>query len=331
MTPGGVVTVLTGTDYTFTTTVTDLATAEITLEVTDSNGSTASLTEAISLGSVPVNSRKIYACTDTTYEAFDGAQWRSAAPSGGGSVQVVAAGPWWGAQNKVAYSADDLATAPTEAVAFPDGQDITAIWKHESDENFIVVGGAEGGVATSTDKGTTWAVQTPPGTSVKFIISSIFNKDELHAMTPDGWFKSPDGGSSWELVRAGDFIYIELSHSRNIVITGDGQLQKAEDGTPFTGPTAAIVAATAHIRQDKFYAIAEDGTTWIQETEGSFEMVAGEPIPAGDPYPAGTYRDGLIVDLVYFAAQEGGLFKTLDGFRTAEGYMRLRADGEITP
>lgn len=325
------VTVAAGTEPTFTTTYASLDDATISLTVTDSNGSTANLTEPVSIGGVPVNTRKLYSCTDSTYEAFDGTEWRSRAPALGGTVQRVAGGPWWAAGNVVAYSADDLITPPVEVAALPGGEAITAIWKHESTEGDVAVGGSAGSVAISHDKGATWTAVTSPGSAVNFIIVSIHDATEIHVVTPEGWKKSQNAGSTWDLVRAGSFAYLELSHSRNIVVTTAGQLQKGEDGTPFTGNTAPIVAATAHIRQDKFYAIASDGTTWVQTVEGSYSLVPGEPIPAGTPYTAGTYRDGLSVDLIYFAAQDGGLFKTLDGFRTPEGYMRLRTVGLLTP
>jgi hypothetical protein len=320
----------TGDGQTFTTSFTPLEGATITLTVTDSNSQTASLTRLIDDGSVPITTRKLYACTDTTYEAFDGNEWRSLAPVAVGGVQVVAGGPWWGAGNRVAYSADDLVTPPVEVVAFTD-QNVTAIWKHESVAGDVAIGGASGGVSVSHDYGATWNQGSSLASQVNFIIASIFDATEIHAITPDGWFKSQNSGETWDLVRAGSFKYLELSHTRNIIVTTAGVLQRAEDGTPFTGNTSPIVAATAHIRKDTFYAIAADGTTWIQDTEGSYTLIPGEPIPAGSPYDAGAYRDGTVVDLVYFAAQEGGLFKTLDGFRTPEGYMRLRADGEITP
>ena len=321
----------TGTEETFSATYADLASATISLTVTDSNGSTASLEEPVDITGVPVTARKLYACTDTTYEAFDGTVWRSQAPVAAPSnVTVVAGGPWWGAGGWVAYSADDLQTPAVEVQALASGN-IISIWKHESVEDDVAVGGDGGTIAISHDKGATWEEKPGPGGPVNFIIVSIFDPNEIHVVTDTGWHKSQNAGGSWELVRAGDFKYLELSHSRNIVVTADGELQKGEDGTPFTGNTSPIVAATAHIRQDKFYAIAEDGTTWIQEEAGSYALVAGEPIPAGEPYTAGAYRDGLMVDLVYFAAQEGGLFKTVDGFRTPEGYLRLRADGQLTP
>lgn len=321
-----------GVEETFIATFVDLGSANLSLTVTDSNGSTANTTGPVDIAGVPVTSRKLYACTDTTYEAFDGIEWRSRAPVAAPSnVGVVAGGPWWGAGNFVAYSADDLVTPAVEVAALPGGETIISIWKHESVEGDIAVGGDAGTIGISHDKGATWTTVAGPGGPVNFLIVSIFDANEIHAVTDAGWFKSQNAGQEWGLVRTGDFKYLELSHSRNIVVTADGELQKGEDGTPFTGNTSPIVAATAHIRQDKFYAIAADGTTWIQGEEGSFILVAGEPIPAGEPYTAGAYRDGLQVDLVYFAAQGGGLFKTLDGFRTPEGYMRLRTVGILTP
>lgn len=321
-----------GAGPTFTTFFTSFTGATVTLTVTDSNGSTASLTQPVYTAAVPVQARRLYACTETTMEAFNGNVWVSRPPTAGG-VQCVGGGPYWGISNRVAYSADDLATAPTEAVAFPDGQNVDCLWVHEVDDAFVAVGGAAGGVAVSEDHGATWEQKTSPGPAVNFIIVSIHDKNEIHVVTPEGWFKSQDRGDTWGPVReeAGGFTYLELSHSRNIVVTNAGELQKAEDGTPFTGNTAPIVAATAHIRQDKFYAIAEDGTTWYVAVDGSYALVQGVSIPAGVPYKAGAYRDGQVVDLVYFAAQDGGLFKTMDGFRTAEGYLRLRSVGMLTP
>jgi hypothetical protein len=331
-TPGGegvFVTPTTGSEQTFTCAFKPLEGATMTLSVTDSNGQTAEATMPVQDGTVPVHTRKLYSVTTETYEAFDGTVWRSYTPTGHVPT-VVAGGPWWGTNTGlVAHSSDDLQTPPAEVAAL--GEAITAIWKHEAVEGDVAVGGASGGVAISHDSGATWTAGTPLANQVDFIIVSIFDANEVHVVTSDGWFKSQNAGASWSLVRAGSFRYLELSHSRNIVVTTDGVLQHAEDGTPFTGNTSPIVAATAHIRKDTFYAIAEDGTTWIQTDEGSYTLVAGEPIPAGEPYHAGAYRDGTMVDLVYFAAQDAGLFKTLDGFRTPEGYMRLRETGLLTP
>lgn len=322
----------TGDGPTFTTGFDSLDGATITLTVTDSNGSVGSATQPARSGMTPLLARKLYSCTPETMDAFDGTVWRTQPPSSG-AVEVVGTGPVWGLTGgRVATSTDDLATAPVESVALSSAAPISAIWVHENDPLYIVVGGQDGSMAVSKDGGASWEPRTGPGAeTVQFVISSIHDKTEWHVVNASGWWKSQNEGEDWDSVREGSFTYLELSHSRNIVVTTDGELQKAEDGTPFTGNTSPIVAATAHIRADVFYALAEDGTTWYVDPPGSYTLVEGEPIPAGTPYHAGAYRDGDVVDLVYFAAQDGGLFKTLDGFKTANGYRRLRAVGLLTP
>lgn len=319
-----------GSGPTFTTSFTDLAGAEITLTVTDSAGNTGSLTLPVDTGSTPVRSRTLFACSEIEMYANDGEQWRKRAPIGGGSVQCVANGPMWGAGRWIAVSEDYLATAPNETAVFS-SEDVSTIWISESNSLFAAAGGADGGVAVTRDRGATWEPRTAPGSAVNQIIVSIHDTSEIHVATPAGWRKSQDEGRSWQTVRSGNFTYLELSHSRNIVVTSTGALQKAEDGTAFTGITGTVVAATAHIRSDEFAALTSDGNTWVSESSGSYAMVAGAPIPDGTPAPAGTYRDGLQIGLVYYAANDGGLWKTLDFFATENGYLRILRDGMITP
>jgi hypothetical protein len=316
---------------TFSTAFSSLVGATITLTLTDGDGHSVNLTKPVDSISNPVRSRKLYAMQPDSYEAYDGNQWRSQPVVSPSKVQALGGGPYWGADNYFVISTDDLATAPTEAAVLPGGEDITAIWPHESNNLLIAIGGSNGSVYITSDGGTSWAPKTSLGEEVHGIIISIFRESELHVVTPSGWFTSDDQGTTWRSVRGGDFLYLELSHTRNIVVTNGGELQVAESGAVFTGNTSPIKAATAHIRQDKFYAIAEDGTTWVQDDEGSLTLVAGTPIPDGDVLPGGAYRDGQVVDMVFFAAQDGGIFKTIDGFRTAEGYLRLRAAGRLTP
>jgi hypothetical protein len=323
--------VLTGEGPTFTTGWPDtLEGREITLTVTDSAGNTGSLTLPVDTGAVPVRSRALFACSDTEMYANDGDQWRKRAPISGG-VQCVANGPMWGCGRFIAISEDYLASEQTEVAVFGT-EDVKTIWISESNSLFAAAGGADGGVAVTRDRGVTWEAKTSPGSAVNHIIVSIHDTSEIHVVTPGGWRKSQDEGATWQTVRAGNFTYLELSHSRNIVVTSAGALQKAEDGTAFTGITGTVVAATAHIREDRFYALTSDGNTWVQDTDGSFAMIAGAPLPAsGTPAPAGTYRDGLMVDLVYFAANAAGVFKTLDGFTTQNGYLRILTEGRLGP
>jgi hypothetical protein len=339
--------VTSGEGETFTTAFTSLEGATITLTVTDSNGSTGTLTLPVDPSTNPARSRMLFAFTETTYEAYDGTEWRAFTPTGHGTVTSIGGGAYWGTSDGwFAYSADGLATAPTEYDVTTNGA-LTAMWVHETQVGHVVVGTAAGTLYVTPDHGVTWG--GPGGGSVgggkfgpdggnpdgsvpiRHVISSIHDANQWHVLTPTGWHMSPDAGSTWSLVRAGDFVYLELSHTRNILIDSAGLLQKAEDGTPFTGNTSPIAAATAMIRADGFYAIAEDGTTWYTDAEGSYALVAGEPIPAGSVQTGGAYRDGLVPEMVFFAAQDGGIFKTTDGFKTAEGYLRLRDPSRLTP
>jgi len=324
------VTATSGSKQTFATAFTDLADAQITLTVTDSNGSSGSVTHDVNDAATPIRSRTLFACTTEKMLANDGEQWREAAPSGAATVQCVANGPMWGCGGFVAVSEDYLATPPTETSVFG-GEDVNRIWISESNSNFAAAGGSAGGLKVTRDRGATWEARTSPGSVVEHVIVSIHDTSEIHVVTPEGWLKSQDEGNSWEMVREGDFVYLELSHSRNIVVTAAGALEKAEDGTPFTGITGTVVAATAAIRSDDFVALTSDGNTWVTSAEGSFAMTAAEPIPDGEPQPAGCYRDGMQVGLVFFASGTGGLWKTLDFFATPEGYLRILRDGLLTP
>lgn len=323
--------ITTGSGPTFTTAFTDLDGATITLVATDSNGSEGTVTLPIDSTANPIRSRKLYALTPTSYEAFDGTEWRTLPPVAPSKVQSLGGGPWWGADHYVAYSADDLVTPPVEVAALPPGEDVTALWPHETNPALVAVGGADGSVAVSTDTGATWTQKTSLGEEIQGIIISIFREAELHVVTPSGWYTSDDQGDSWRLVRGGDFVYLELSHTRNIVVTAAGVLEKAEDGTPFTGNTSPIQAATAHIREDRFAAIALDGSTWVVDTDGSYTLTAAEPIPAGDVLPGGAYRDGQVVNLLFYAAQGGGIFKSIDFLATANGYLRVRDPSRLGP
>lgn len=315
---------------TFTTAFTSLAGAQITLTLTDGLGHSASVTKGIDGLMPPIRSRKLYSYTATTYEAWDGGQWRSTAPVLPSAVTQVGNGPFWGAGPYVAITGDDLATAPVEILLGVG--DVTALWMHEGNNLLIAAGTTAGEIFISKDGGQTWTAKTSPsGESISQIIISIFRETELHVVTPSGWFTSDDQGTSWRSVRAGSFAYLELSHTRNIVVTTDGVLQVAESGTPFTGPTSPIKTATAHIRADAFYAICEDGTCWYQEAGGSLAMVQGSSLPDGAVLPGGAFRDPAVVDMIYVAAGDGGIFKSLDGFRTDAGWLRLRTPGRLTP
>lgn len=328
--PGVVVTA--GSEVQFTTAFTDLATAEIGLTVTDSNGSVNSSTQRPEQAGVPIRIRKLYSITATAFEAFDGTDWNTHTPSNAEPMSSVAHGPYAAAGDMLLYTLDDLHT-PANEVVIQSGIDITAIWVEPDANQFNVAAGfVDGSVAVSADGGATWTVtaQQPDTDAIRRIIISRFVGGEIHAITNSGYYLSDNNGAGWRLVAAGDFVDLQLSHTRNVLVTAAGDLVLAAASlTPFTvpslSPAVVLVATTAHIRLDKFYAIDDQGRTFQQfgELPGSFDLVQGVDIPEGTGQERGAYRDGLLVDMVYFATGIS-LWKTIDGFRTSGGYLKLR-------
>jgi hypothetical protein len=330
--PGVVITA--GSEPQFTTGFTDLAGSLITIEVTDSNGSVGTASQSPENAGVPIRIRKLYTMRHSpeAFEAFDGNVWRSHTPSGGRVMTCMGHGPIAAAEDMFLYTTDDLVT-PAHEVIIRSGVTITAVWiEPDVSTANILAGFADGGTAFSGDGGATWTVKTAPGGSpIRRIILSRFVAGEIHAINDTGYYVSNDYGNNWNLIRSGDFLDLQLSHSRNVIVTTAGALINANTGAAFTFPTLSpavvIKATTAHIRQDKFYAMDDQGRTYQQfgEVSGSTAMLQGENIPEGTTQDRGEYRDGLTVDMVYFAAGAGGLWKTIDGFRTPAGYLKLRA------
>lgn len=328
--PGVVVTA--GSEQQFTTGFTDLSTAQIELTVTDSNGNTNASMQRPDQAGVPIRIRKLYTITATEFEAFDGEDWNTHTPSNAEPMSAVAHGPYAAAGDMLLYTLDDLHT-PANEVVIQSGIDISAIWVEPDANQFNVAAGfVDGSVAVSADQGATWTVtpQQPDTDAIRRIIISRFVAGEIHAITNSGYYVSDNNGFGWRLIKSGDFIDLQLSHSRNVLVTSVGTLITAvENPDPFNfpslSPSVFIVAATAHIRQDKFYAIDSQGRTFQQfgELSGSFDMLQAVDIPEGTGQDRGAYRDGLLVDMVYFATGIS-LWKTIDGFRTSGGYLKLR-------
>lgn len=315
----------------FTTYFTSLTGASITITVTDSNGFTKART--VNLEGAPgtiIRSRSIFAMTTDHWEAFDGDTWRTYTPSNAADMDALAPGPMASAGDLLLQTTDLLRTSAIERQPRA-GVDITAVWEEpDISEQNLVIGYADGKIATSATAGLSWTVKDGPVASapVRRIILSRFTPGQIQVIvgggTP-GYYVSDNYGDAWRKIRDGDFVWLELSNFRNTVVTAAGGLERAEDGTPFTFPgSPTIKAAMPHILEDLWYAVADDGTTYGQDVEGGYAMVAREPLPLGTGQVGGLHRDGTIPELFYIAAGDGGLYKTVDGFRTAIGYLKIR-------
>jgi hypothetical protein len=339
----------------------DLTGATVTLTVTDSLGNVAS-TPPIAISEAmgaPVRVRKLYTAETDAIAAFDGTQWRSFTPTGRGTVTVVANGPYWGTSlGWFLSTADDLASAPTEYDVTTNGE-ISAIWAHETQVGYVVVGTSAGTLYATPDGGATWG--GPGGGSVgggKFgpdggnpdgsvpirqVVVSIHDVNEWQVLTPTGWYRSPDAGASWVQVRAPatgqSFTALRLSGWRNLVastITAAGAvLEAGEEGTPFTFPDTptGITGIAFNIYADEVCAISGDTPPklYVTDAAGSATMAAAETVDltaytGAAPHPRNLQHDGSIARQVYAAVGSHAL-KSTDFFK-ADSVHVLRHVGE---
>jgi hypothetical protein len=266
-------------------------------------------------------------------EAFDGHDmtWRQHATGVAGPTYAVANGPCWAVGDIVYRSDDYLRTAPDTSA--PDaGVNVVKLWiEPDVNINAVVAALADGRIALSTDAGATWTLKDGPDSNpATWIILSRYAAGEIDLFSSTGFWQSPDNGSTWNLIQAGDFTFADLNPFRNwgaAQVAGVGKWVQAEGLTAITGTGSDdIRAVTSNIRLDRGYALAGDGSTWYLATDGATAATAGADIPAGwsGTVQDDVYRDGGLVDLVYFPFGAGGLGKTTDGFRAVGGYEQLR-------
>lgn len=237
----------------------------------------------------------------------------------------------------VQYTADDLATSASESSPFA-SEDVTSLWvEMDVDPNLVLAGGSLGGISVSTDAGATWTAKTAPEPfPILRAIASRFAPGEYHVLTEGTYYVSYDGGVSWITILSADtmsgetFYDLVLSHTRNMISGSLGVRVAEASGALLTGPTGCVemVAITADIREDKFYAVAANGNTWVMAASGDSALIAGAAVPAGCiPQLRGLWRDGAIPGLIFIAGGTGGAWKSVDGLGSSGGYFILRTPG----
>lgn len=328
-----------GTDKYFTPKFDGLS-GTITLTVTDAAGN-SSAPASFSLNGYPesqVKCRDLFSIlkdgsNQGILEAFDGRDmtWRVHATGVTATTLAVANGPCWAVNDTVYRSTDYLRTAPATSQPAA-GTNVVRLWiEPDVNINTAAAALADGRVALSTDAGATWTVKAGPDANpATWIILSRYAAGEIDLFSSSGFWQSPNNGTNWNLVEAGDFTFADLNPFRNwgaAQISGVGKWVQAEGLTAITGTGSDdIRAVTSHIRLDRGYALAADGSTWYLATDAASAATAGADIPAAwsGTVQDDVYRDGGLVDIVLFPFGAGGLGKTTDGFRTTNGYEQLR-------
>jgi hypothetical protein len=158
-----------GEGLTFTTALTSLSGAELTLTVEDSNGATATRTKSVNVPEEEIKRRRVFTAAEVAMEAFDGNDWRVDTPNDSAAVSEVAHGPLWIAGAYIYRSPSLLADGHEAVIPFGEEQEDpqdpeetiivptanpTAIWAElDADENLVMAGASDGRVAVSQDGG----------------------------------------------------------------------------------------------------------------------------------------------------------------------------------
>ena len=334
-----------GSDPPFTTTYTDISGKSIGLQVTDENGKNGTRLKAIPAATSPLwITRKLYLAGKARAEVWTGAIWNTDAASSG-DVLVASNGPIWGAGPLAMRSTDDLATSASESTP-KGGVAITAIWiETDVSTSRIAVGLNDGSIALSSDAGATWSLKSGPDANpVLRIVLSRYNLAAIYVLTAAGYYLSLDNGAGWATLvaaQAGEtFRDLCVSHTRQMIAMSGGRLLCDGSGTAQTIPTldkdlvlldpaiSDIVAVTADIVEDRFWAYDSESRCIYHDSDGSTTLEHVGDLPAACVVQArGLWRDGNIRGLLYIAGGTGGAWKSVDGFASESGYYRLRQPG----
>jgi hypothetical protein len=288
-----------GSGVDFLTGFTDLASATISIEAEDSNGSTGTAEmDLTGGGGVPIRTRELQAAL-ADIEMFDGSAWRSdTAPV---DVRLTARGPYWAEGETFYRTANDLVTSATASVPVS-GKTFSALWAEiDAFPTDVWAAYTDGTVIYSADSGATWTTRTAPAAvACVRLVASRFNQGELHFFSATAWYQSLDGGVTWGTIleaAVGQTVRDACLAPARIFWAGDGgssPLQSIGPGTmtdltfpALTPAVSRINAITPHPTKDLVLA-ADDQTPprlFMPDSPGSNVMAQ---VGSGGDAP-GTY------------------------------------------
>ena len=326
----------TGALSTFVTSFQSLSGATITLQITDSNGLTGSITKAVpSTTAATWVQRKLYGAGTSVIDDYDGnGTWWVSTQS---NATVVANGPLWGAGTAVLTSANDLATAPTSTSPF--GANTTAAWvETDASQSNLLVGSVGGQLAYSTNGGSSWTVKTgPDGNAILRCVLSRSVPGQWFALTAAGLYRTDNYGSGWVtlLAAAGGetFRDFNLSFGPYLVTMSGGRLAVDQGGNTMSFPALTpavsdVIAVTADIASAQFFCYDSQGRTFYTSASGGTSMTQMTSLAGtATPEPRGLWRDGVIRGLLYYAAGADGIYKRLGSFESSPTEYQIRKPG----
>lgn len=329
----------TGTEQTYATAFTqaemDAATAPtITLTVTDATARTGSITKTIDIDLDPILTRTLYAAASERAEATPdgGATWNTYTPAAGTIISVpeISNGyGLWGASNgKLYYSADALATTPTEAHDFLSA--VNCIWVHESNNDRVWVGLANGELHRTDNMtaiaSSTWTLVYTAGAAINWVVEGLDGL--VRICSSNQVLVSYDSGATFGEEQNGGVgataRRLALSNFASYGAfsgVGQGNVKRLSDGAAASGTsgTTGLLGLTHHIRQDVLYAGGTGGKTY-RKPESTLQFATRGDLPASSSGMNHMVRDGDNQMILYGAA-EGALVKT---FTEGSTWVMLR-------
>lgn len=319
-------------------TVAELATAEITLEVTDSDNSdlSKSITIAVQTDTTEIIQRALHmALDDIAMDSTDGGlvteEYEAPFPGATTRRYNMAAEMahsglgWYGAIGSSSFgevahwlvaiqAGDDTEPdVPVHNFGSATGKEITAIWVHEQSGDRIVVGLANGEIwATSNAtalQSSLWQLLVTLPDRVEWLIESFGGWGEIRACAGDAIYITFDEFSNYttllEADTPGDIFYRQALSPFGNYASGDmGVVTESGDPITFAAPPSLpILGLTHHIRRDILFAGDSAGQTYRKE-EGETEFVAVGALASGAAIRH-MIRDGDNPGALYLAAEDG--------------------------
>lgn len=309
---------------------------KITLQVTDNDGNTDTVTAEISAHADAILTRELHVAADNQAESSSegGVSWGTFDP---GAVAVRStpeiAGDghsYWGLVDGRLYRSDDhLATAPTLVHTFSAA--VLSIWIHELDANRVSVGLANGEVWRTLDASegasSTWVLRYTFTDAVNALQESVFQRGQYRVASGNAiWITFDDFASVRHLITfdAGATAqHLATSPFANYgcaTNATESTAVKREDGVGVALPAGitSIFTITHAINADVLWAAGVSGTDTLifrkpaDSEPPTFAQIATIP---GGGQPHRLIRDGDSPLTLYLAA-EHGLYKSYDGGKT---------------